>query len=101
MHNNGINRLPIEKIIAYNIGVFESVQKFGGLITSGKITSSTEVEKIAELLQDSFVFYDVEMIASLLNAMLYHTKNSTIEKVTRSEVTYVVCQLKVSCISPP
>ena len=31
--------LPPEKIafIAYNIGVYESVQKFGGLITSGKI----------------------------------------------------------------
>jgi len=29
--------LPPEEIafIAYNIGIFESVQKFGGLITSG------------------------------------------------------------------
>jgi hypothetical protein len=32
--------LPPEKIafIAYNIGIFESVQKFGNLITSSKIT---------------------------------------------------------------
>jgi hypothetical protein len=43
--------LPPEKIafIAYNIGVYESVQKFGGLITSGKITSNTDVPKVAEL----------------------------------------------------
>jgi hypothetical protein len=34
-----VDILPPEKIafIAYNIGVYESVQKFGGLITSGKI----------------------------------------------------------------
>jgi hypothetical protein len=35
-----VDILPPEKIafIAYNIGVYESVEKFGGLITSGKIT---------------------------------------------------------------
>jgi len=35
-----VDILPPEKIafIAYNIGVFESVQEFGRLITSGKIT---------------------------------------------------------------
>ena len=34
--------LPPEKIafIAYNIGVYESVQKFGSLITNGKITTA-------------------------------------------------------------
>jgi hypothetical protein len=44
-----IDVLPPEKIafIAYNIGVYESVQKFGGLITSGKITNGTDVSKIA------------------------------------------------------
>jgi hypothetical protein len=44
--------VPPEKIafIAYNIGIFESVQKFGGLITSGKITDHTDVSKVAELL---------------------------------------------------
>ena len=38
---NYAEALPPEKIpfIAYNIGVYESVQKFGNLITSGKITS--------------------------------------------------------------
>jgi len=58
--------LPPEKIafIAYNIGVYESVQ-FGGLITSGKITNGTDVSKIAELLLESSAFYDAEMISSL------------------------------------
>ena len=39
------NTLPPEKIafIAYNIGIYESVQKFGNLITSGKITVDTDV----------------------------------------------------------
>lgn len=36
-----VDILPPKKIafIAYNIGVYESVQKFGRLITSGKITN--------------------------------------------------------------
>ena len=52
-----IDVLPPEKIafIAYNIGVYESVQKFGGLITSGKITNGTDVSKIAELLLALFM----------------------------------------------
>ena len=37
-----IDIVPPEKnaFIAYKIGVYESVQKFGGLITSGKITNN-------------------------------------------------------------
>ena len=39
--------MPPEKcFIAYNIGVYESVQKFGGLITSGKITNNMDVGKL-------------------------------------------------------
>ena len=47
--------LPPEKtaFIAYNIGVFESVQKFGNLITSRKIIGDTDVPKVAELLSKS------------------------------------------------
>jgi hypothetical protein len=47
-----VDTLPPEKIafIAYNIGVYESVQKFGQLITSGKITNNTDVSKVAELI---------------------------------------------------
>ena len=43
-----IDIVPPEKIafIAYNIGVYESVQKFGVLITSGKITNNeSDVQK--------------------------------------------------------
>jgi hypothetical protein len=95
--------LPPEKIafIAYNIGVYESVQKFGGLITSGKITSNTDVPKVAELLSESNAFYDAEMISQLVNAMLQHRKNSTITRVTAAEVSYVINQLKAVGISIP
>ena len=46
--------LPPEKIafIAYNIGVFESVQKFGHLITSGKIINGMDVSKVADFFQN-------------------------------------------------
>ena len=52
---NYVDVLPPEKtaFIAYNIGVYESVQKFGNLITSGKITGNTDVPKVAELLSES------------------------------------------------
>ena len=98
-----IDILPPEKIafIAYNIGVYESVQKFGGLITSGKITSNTDVPKVAELQSESNAFYDAEMISQLVNAMLQHRKNSTITRVTAAEVSYVINQLKAVCISIP
>jgi hypothetical protein len=80
--------LPAEKLafIVYNIGVYESVQKFGGLITSGKIANSTDINKIAELLQDSSAFYDADMMASIINAMLDYSKNLAIRKenLTRS-----------------
>ncbi len=94
---------PPEKIafIAYNIGVYESVQKFGGLITSGKITNSTDVSKVAELLSESNAFYDAEMIAQLINAMLQHRKNSTMNRVRAAEVSYVINQLKAVGVSIP
>jgi hypothetical protein len=98
-----IDALPSEKIafIAYNIGVYESVQKFGGLITSGKITNGTDVSKIAELLLESSAFYDAEMISSLINTMLHYTKNSIIERITPAQVVYVMRQLKASGVSLP
>ena len=98
-----IDVLPPEKIafIAYNIGVYESVQKFGGLITSGKITNGTNVSKIAELLLESSAFYDAEMISSLVNTMLHYTKNSIIERITAAQVVYVMSQLKASGVSLP
>jgi hypothetical protein len=98
-----IDVLPLEKIafIAYNIGVYESVQKFGGLITSGKITNGTDVSKIAELLLESSAFYDAEMISSLINTMLHYTRNSIIESITAAQVDYVMSQLKASGVSFP
>jgi hypothetical protein len=93
-----VDILPPEKIafIAYNIGVYESIQKFGELITSGKITSSTEVPEVAELLSESTAFYDAEMISELINAMLQHTKNSAVSRITAAEVSYIMNQLKAN-----
>jgi hypothetical protein len=92
-----------EKIafIAYNIGVYESVQKFGGLITSGKITNSTDVSKVAELLSETNVFYDAEMISQLINTMLRHSRNPTLDRTTADEVKYVMNQLKAVGVSIP
>ena len=48
-----IDIVPLKKIafIAYYIGVYESVQKFGGLITSRKITNNeSDMQKISQLL---------------------------------------------------
>ena len=86
-----IDVLPPEKIafIVYNIGVYESVQKFG------------DVSKIAELLLESSAFYDAEMISSLINTMLYYTSNSIIERITAAQVVYVMSQLKASGVSLP
>ena len=100
-----VDIVPPEKVafIEYNIGVYESVQKFGGLITSGKITSNTDVAKVAELLSESNAFYDAEMISQLVNAMLLqqHRKNSTIKRVTAAEVSYIINQLKAAGVSIP
>lgn len=95
--------LPPEKIafIAYNIGVFESVQKFGGLITSRKITDHTDVSKVAELLSESTAFYDADMVAGLINTMLYDTKDKTVERVSPNHVRYVMNQLKATGVSLP
>jgi hypothetical protein len=98
--------LPPEKIafIAYNIGIFESVQKFGSLITSNKITGAMDPAKVAELLEETRAFYDAEMIAQLINGMLAQrismnlSSPPTIERVTPSQVDYVFKQLKAAGI---
>lgn len=96
--------LPPEKtaFIAYNIGVFESVQKFGNLITSGKIIGDTDVPKVAELLSKSSAFYDAEMISGLINAMISQVpKSIVIDRVTAEQVRYVMDQLKATGLSLP
>lgn len=98
-----VNIPSYEKIafIAYNIGVYESVQKFGGLITSGKIVSSTDVAKVAELLSEANAFYDAEMISQLINTMLRHSSNTILDRITADEVKYVMNQLKAVGVSIP
>jgi L-aminopeptidase/D-esterase-like protein len=98
-----IDTLPPEKIafIAYNIGVYESVQKFGSLITSGKIANGTDVSRVAELLSESLAFYDAEMISELMNAMLQHTNNNAINRVTAGEVRNIMNQLRAVGVSIP
>jgi hypothetical protein len=92
-----------EKIafIAYNIGVYESVQKFGGIITSGMIVSSTDVAKVAELLSEANAFYDAEMISQLINTMLRHSSNTILDRITADEVKYVMNQLRAVGVSIP
>jgi hypothetical protein len=98
-----VDILPPEKIafIEYNIGVYESVQKFGRLITNGKIINSTDVSRVAELLSESDAFYDAEMISELMNTMLQHTNNNAINRVNAVEVRNVMNQLKAVGISIP
>ena len=92
-----------EKIafIAYNIGVYESVQKFGQLIMNGKITKNTDPSKVAELLSESIAFYDAEMISGLINTMLRYTNNNSINRVTAEEVRNIMNQLKAVGVSIP
>jgi len=72
MEPSDIDVLPPEKaaFIGYNPGIFEVVQKFGRLITSGKIAAGMDPVKLAELLEDARAFYDSEMIAQLVKGML-------------------------------
>jgi hypothetical protein len=98
---NSVDIPSYEKIafIAYNIGVYESIQKFGGLITSGKIVGSTDASKVAELLSQTNAFYDAEMISQLINAMLLQSRNQTVDPITAAEVKYVMDQLKAVGVS--
>ena|ERR671930_104546 len=98
MQPSDIDVLPPEKIafIAYNVGVFESVQKFGSLITSGKIRGGMDPAKVAELLENTLAFYDSEMIAQLVNSMLAQSSDMTIGRVTADQVENVIRQLKAA-----
>ncbi|MFY9964593.1 MAG: hypothetical protein WBL44_15860 [Nitrososphaeraceae archaeon] len=71
------------------------------MITSGKITNSTDVSRVAELLSESNAFYDAEMISELINTMLQHTNNNAINRVNAVEVRNVMNQLKTVGISIP
>jgi len=69
------------------------------VLKCGKITNNeSDIQKIAQLLSEARAFYDAEMIAQIINAMLrsyYHHQNTmnnnkkpTIDSVTPSEVKY-------------
>jgi hypothetical protein len=66
------------------------------LVTSGKITDGTDVSKVAELLSKSTAFYDADMIAGIINAMLYHRKehSTVVQEVTAEQVRYVIDLLR-------
>ena len=52
------------------------MQKF----TSGKITEHNDVSKVAELLSQSH--HDSDMVAGLINAILYYIKDKTVKRAT-------------------
>ena len=97
--------IPPEKIafIAYNIGVYETVQKFGDSIIKGKINSNMDIAKIAEVLATSYSFYDSELISQIVNVMISQNKeaSSIIGHVTAEEVNQIMRQLKACGVSLP
>lgn len=87
--------------IAYNIGVYESIQKFASLILSGKINNSLDTDKIAQLLSETLTFYDAELISQLINVLIKTNPKSTITRIDTNEVNYVVDQLRACGVSLP
>ncbi len=59
------------------------------------------MSKVAELLSESIAFYDAEMISGLMNTMLRHISNNTINKVSADEVRNVMNQLKAVGVAIP
>ena len=87
--------------IAYNIGIYESIQKFASLILSGKINNNLDTNKIAQLLSETITFYDAEMISQLINILIGGNAKSSIGRVDTNEVNYVINQLKACGIPLP
>jgi len=87
--------------IGYNIGIYESIQKFASLILSGKINNSLDTNKIAQLLSETVTFYDAEMISQLINLLVGSNAKTPIGRVDDNEVSYVINQLKACGVSLP
>ena len=87
--------------IGYNIGIYESIQKFASLILSGKINENLDTNSIAQLLSETLTFYDSGQISQLMNALLGNCPKSTITRIDANEVSYVMNQLKVCGVSLP
>jgi formylmethanofuran dehydrogenase subunit B len=97
-----LNEKP-EKIafIAYNIGIYESIQKFASLILAGKIDRTLDTNKIAELLSETVTFYDADMISQLINVLIGSNSKSPVGRVHTDDVNSVIDQLKACWISLP
>lgn len=87
--------------IAYNIGVYESIQKFASLILSGKINNNLDTNKIAQLLSETLTFYDADLISQIINVLSGSNPNSVISRIDTNEVNYVMNQLKACGVSLP
>ena len=87
--------------IAYNIGIYESIQKFASLILTGKINENLDTNSIAQLLSETLTFYDSGLISQLMNALLGNSPKSTITRIDANEVSYVMNQLKACGVSLP
>ena len=87
--------------IAYNIGIYESIQKFASLILSGKINNNIDTNKIAQLLSETLTFYDAGLISQLVNVLIGSNPKSTIARIDTNEVNYVVDQLRACGVSLP
>ena len=87
--------------IAYNIGIYEPIQKFASLILSGKINNNLDTNKIAQLLSETITFYDAEMISQLINILIGGNAKSSIGRVDTNEVNYVINQLKACGVPLP
>lgn len=100
-HSHGV--YPDQKVafIAYNIGIYESIQKFASLILSGKINNDLDTNKIAQLLSETLTFYNADLISQLINALLGSNLKSTIKRIDTNEVNYVMNQLRARGVSLP
>jgi hypothetical protein len=87
--------------IAYNIGVYESIQKFASLILSGKINNNLDTNKIVQLLSETLTFYDSELISQLINVLVRSNPKSTLTRIDANEVKYVINHLKSCGVSLP
>lgn len=88
--------------IAYNIGIYESMQKFASLILSGKINKNINTtNNMSQLLSETLTFYDAELFSQLINVLIGSNPKSTIARIDTNKVDYVIHQLKACGVSLP
>ena len=77
--------------------LFEKIYKYKG--RNQVISQANDCGQ--NYLSESIAIYDAEMISSLINAILRHTNNNTINKVSADEVRNIMNQLKAVGVSIP